>query len=308
MAITAATQLDDFDGFLSPEESAPIFEDAARISVAQTLFPQTPLGISGQKIPYVSTKPTANWVGEGEQKPATRMGLDLRFITPKKLAAIAVMSSEVVRANPGNYSAALRAGLSEAFAIAFDLAVFHDKGGDGTGSGPFDHSLSETTKEVALGDSTQEEGGIYADFNDGLRALVNDTPKRRLTGFALDSIVEPEIRGAVDKNGRPLWVDLPTDTESDALAQVGRLLGRRSAMSDGVANGDIVGFGGNFRKGAWGVIGGINFKVSSEATVTINGELTSLWENNLVAVLAEAEYGFVVTDVEEFVKYTLDGS
>jgi len=37
--------------------------------------------------------------------------------------------------------------------------------------------------------------------------------------------------------------------------------------------------------------------------VTINGALTSLWENNLVAVLAEAEFGYVNSDVESFVKY-----
>ena len=37
---------------------------------------------------------------------------------------------------------------------------------------------------------------------------------------------------------------------------------------------------------------------STEATVTINGSLTSLWEKNLLAIRAEAEYGFVVNDVD----------
>jgi hypothetical protein len=43
--------------------------------------------------------------------------------------------------------------------------------------------------------------------------------------------------------------------------------------------------------------------VSTEAAVTINGSLVSLFERNLVAILAEAEYGFVVNDVEAFVAY-----
>lgn len=38
--------------------------------------------------------------------------------------------------------------------------------------------------------------------------------------------------------------------------------------------------------------------------MTINGKLTSLWENNLVALLAEAEYGFVMQDQAHFGKLT----
>lgn len=40
--------------------------------------------------------------------------------------------------------------------------------------------------------------------------------------------------------------------------------------------------------------------MSTEATVTINGTLTSLWEHNLVAIRAEAEYGWLVNDAESF--------
>src|SRR5690606_25861335 len=128
------------------------------------LFPRVPLGMNGEKIPVVTSKPTANWVGEAGKKPATNMGLGLVHITPKKLAAIAVMSAEVVRANPGNYTGKLREGLAEAFATAFDYAVGYDLGGDGTGSGPFDHYLNATTKRVEIGSTTQADGGIHGDI------------------------------------------------------------------------------------------------------------------------------------------------
>lgn len=306
MAITAATTTSDFDGFLSPAESAPIFDDARRQSVFQQLIPQTPLGINGQKVPVVTTKPTANWVGEGGKKPATSMGMDLLFIEPKKLAAIAVMSAEVIRANPGNINGQIRPYLAEAFATAFDLAVGYDIGGDGTGTSPFSNSLSATTKSVDLGTAAPEEGGIYADLVAGLKLLVDDGKK--LTGFGLDDTIEPDLWGAVDANGRPLYVDLPADDSSAAIARPGRLLNRPSFMGEGVGHGSVAAFGGDFRKAAWGVVGGISYRVSTEATVTINGALTSLWENNLVAVLAEAEYGYVNSDVESFVKYERSGS
>lgn len=308
MAQTAATNTADFSGFLSPAESAPIFDEAARQSAVQALSPRIPLGISGQDIPHVTSKPTANWVSEGGQKPTTKGALGLLNMKPKKLAAISVMSAEVVRANPGGYTDRLREGLAEAFATAFDLATLHNLGGDGTGTGPFDNYVDETTKSVELGTATQANGGIYADLNSVLDLLVTDG--RKLRGWVFDDVAEPILNGAVDLNGRPLFVEQPYDGTS---LDSGRLLRRTAVYAEGIGTeivtgtpntGGIVGYGGDWSKTAWGSVGGISFRVSTEATVTINGTLTSLWENNLVAVLAEAEYGWVMEDPEYLAKIT----
>lgn len=300
MAITAATTRSDFSGFLSPEMSAPIFNEAERQSAFQRLFRRVPLGINGQSIPVVTSKPTANWVGEGQKKHATNMGLGLLDMEPKKLTAIAVFSAEAVRANPGGINELIRPALAGAFATAFDYAVGYGLGGDGTGSGPFAKNLAQTTKSVTLGTTTQANGGIHGDFVAAMRLLVDDGKK--LSGWAVGDSVEPDLWGAVDGNGRPLYVDLPTDDTSQAIARPGRLLNRPSFMGEGVENGTNVGFGGDFTKGAWGAVGGISYRISTEAPVTINGELVSAFENNLVVVLAEAEYGFVLADEESFVK------
>ena len=300
MAITAATTRSDFSGFLTPEQSAPIFNEAERQSAFQRLFRRVPLGINGQTIPVVTSKPTARWTNEGERKHATDMGLGMLEMEPEKLTAIAVMSAEVVRANPGGINQLVRPALAGAFATAFDFAVGYGLGGDGTGSGPFAKNLSQTTKSVTLGSTTQDNGGVHGDFVAAMRLLVNDG--RKLTGWAVGDSIEPDLWGAVNGNGRPLYVDLPTDDTSQAIARPGRLLNRPSYIGEGVENGDTVGFGGDFTKGAWGAIGGISYRISREAAITINGELVSAFENNLVAVLAEAEYGFVLADEEAFAK------
>ena len=302
MAISAATKQSDFEGFIEPSMAAPIFDEAAKQSAFQQLIPRVPLGAAGEKIPVVTSKPTANWTGEGQKKHGTNMGFGLRHIKPQKLTSIAVVSAEVVRANPGNYSGRLREEIAGAFATAFDLAVAYNVGGDGTGTGPFEHYLAETTKAQQIGATTQAKGGVHGDFTAALKTLVDDG--RKLTGWALDDAVEPDILGAVDTNGRPLYAELAHDITTQAVARPGRLLNRPSFMGEGVGNGEVVGFGGDFRKAAWGAVGGISFRVSTEATVTIGGELVSLFENNLVAVLAEAEYGFVIEDVEQFIKLT----
>lgn len=303
MAITAPTKTSDFTGFITPEQSAPIFADAQRQSVVQSLSRRVPLGASGKAIPIVTSRPTANWTAEGVAKHKTSLGMELANMVPKKLTAIAVASTEVIRANPGEYAQVLRSELAGAFALAFDYAALYDIGGDGTGSGPFDNYINQTTKRIELGTASQADGGIHKDIVDGLSLLVNDGKKLR--GFAFDDVVEPLFLQSVDSSGRPIYIDTPLDDTTTAAAQPGRLIGRPSFMGEGVASADGTtgGFGGDWTKTAWGVVGGISFRTSTEATVTINGSLVSLFENNLVAVLAEAEYGWVVADVENFCAY-----
>src|SRR5699024_5045956 len=148
---------------------------------------------------------------------------------------IAVVSAEVVRSNPANYMSLIRSQVAEAFAVAFDAAALH-----GT-STPFTTYIDQTTKSVELGDTAPADGGVHGDIVAGLKELVDDGKK--LTGFALDDVVEPTLLGATDTNGRPIYIDTPLD-ETTAAARPGRLLGRPSYMGDGVAAGEIVGYGG----------------------------------------------------------------
>jgi len=297
VAITAATRTSDFSGFLSREQSEAIFEKAARQSVVQSLARRVPLGINGQSIPVVTGKVTAGWVAEGAQKPASQGSVALKTMDPKKLAAIAVVSAEVVRANPAGYMDLLRPQISEAFAIAFDAAAMH-----GTSS-PFSTNLD-------TGSSTQEFTGtapaftaVYDDLNAGLSTLVN--ADKDPSGFAFDRRMEPVLNGAKDSSGRPLFLDA-TYTEAAGPIRQGSLLGYQTAIGKGVYNASnkVYGYLGDWSQVAWGAVGGISYKVSTEATVTINGTLVSLFENNLVAILAEAEYGFLVNDASAFVKFT----
>lgn len=307
MAVTASTLTSDFSGFINPTIAAPIFERATRMSVVQQLARQVPLGFNGSKIPVVTGRPQAGWVGEGATKPATAGTMSLKTIEPKKLAAIVIVSAEVVRANPGGYMDTLRPNLAEAFAIAFDRAALHDEGPDGSaGAGPFATFIDQTTKGVWIATGTT----IHNDFVAVLDALVTDTDdsgrRYRLTGWALDDVIEPTILDAVDGNDRPLYLDLPTDASAAVIggARPGRLLNRPSFMGEGVADdtAEIIGYGGDWSQAAWGVVGGISYRISTEAAVTINGTLTSAFEHNLVAIVAEAEYGFVVADPEAFVE------
>lgn len=292
MAITAPQLTSDFSGFLTRSQAAPIFEEARKRSVVQQLARQVRLGPNGEAIPVVTGTPVAGWVSEGGQKPSSEGSRTIVTMDPEKIAVIFVQSAEVVRANPAGFMDDLREDAGEAFATAFDAAVLF-----GTAS-PFATNVSATTKSVEIGTAAQAVGGVYGDVVAGLDLLVSDG--RKLTGFAFGDIAEPLFLAQTDTTGRPLFIDSPI---ADSIARSGRLIGRPAFLDEAAAAGTTVGFGGDWTKAAWGAVGGISYSVSTEATVTINAVLTSLWENNLVAVRAEAEYGFVLQDAEHFVKY-----
>lgn len=297
MAITAATKTSDFSGFLNRDQSEAIFAQAAQQSVVQRLARRVPLGINGQSIPVVTGKVTAGWVAEGAQKPASSGAVSLKTMDPKKLAAIAVVSAEVVRANPAGYMDLLRPQIAEAFAISFDSAALH-----GTSS-PFSTNLDTGSSTQEFTGTTPAFTAVYDDLNTGFATLVN--AGKKVTGWAFDSRMEPVFNGAKDTTGRPLWIDSPTVDQAGPLRE-GRLFGRPAFTGDGIyaATPKIYGYAGDWSQVAWGAVGGISYKVSTEAAVTINGALVSLFENNLVAILAEAEYGYLVNDPASFVKFT----
>ena len=297
MAVTAATLTTGFSGFLTPAQSAPIFDLARQQSVVQRLARQIPLGATGVTVPVTTGKLTAGWVAEGATKPASSGTMTLKTMTPKKIGVIAVVSAEVVRADPGNYMENIRGDVAEAFATAFDAAALH-----GT-STPFTTYVDQTANSVEFTGTTPAFTSVWSDLNSALNTLLVQASPRYPTGWALDARFEPVLNGSMDTTNRPLFIESPL-TEAAGPIRAGRLMGRDAFVGPGVygATGKIYGYLGDWTQAAWGTVGGISYSLSTEATVTINGALTSLWENNLVAVLAEAEYGWLVNDTTAFCK------
>ena len=249
MAVTAATLNSGFSGFLNRDQAGPIFNKAAQTSVVQQLARQIPLGINGQSVPVVTGNLTAGWVAEGAQKPASSGTMSLNTMEPKKLSVIAVVSAEVVRANPGDYMNFIRDDVARAFAVAFDAATLH-----GT-STPFTTYVDQTASTVEFTGTAPAFSAVWADLNSALSTLV--TAGKDATGWALDSRFEPVLNGALDSAGRPLFIESPL-TETAGPVRAGRLMGRQAFVGPGVfANtGKIYGYLGDWSQAAWGTVGG----------------------------------------------------
>jgi HK97 family phage major capsid protein len=289
---TKATMTNEFAGFLRPDQAQPIFDEAMKTSVVQSLARQIPVGVNGVEIPITTGKPEAGWVAEAGLKPSTSTAIGIKTMKPHKLAAKTVVSAEVVRANPGGYVDIYKKQIGEAFALAFDKAALY-------GGGPFDTHVAQTQKSVTLGTSAN---GMYGDLVTGLDLLLKD--KKKLNGFVFDTTSETLFLNQVDANKRPIF-ELNNVTEAPVPVTVGRLIGRSARLADNVADATskTVGFGGDWSKCAWGVTSGINFRLSTEAAVTLDGKLVSAFEHNLVVIIAEAEFGWLCADPEAFVAF-----
>lgn len=282
-----------FQGYLDPVQAKDYFAAAQRQSVIQRFATKIPMGATGVRIPHWTGNVSAQWVAEGEKKPITKGNMTKQDVVPHKIATIFVASAEVVRANPGDYLGHMRSDVAVAIAKAFDFAVLY---GDNS---PFARYMAQTSKVQPLGTNLYDSLAVQ-----GLSQLVNDGKKWRQT--ILDDKVEPLLNGSKDDNGRPLFLESTYDEAPGAIRE-GRIVGRPTIILEEVARNNVYGFQGDFSQIVWGQVGGLSYSVSNQATLDLSPEqngsgLTSLWQNNLVAVLVEAEYGVLINDPEAFAK------
>ncbi|MFC9941257.1 phage major capsid protein [Nocardiopsis alba] len=313
---TEPIQLSDVHANLLPRNlTGPIFERANELSAVQRLARRVPLSMDATtSIPVPLDVPTADWVDEGARKPLSSGGVGVKTMTGKKLAVLIPVSMEVARTNAAGLWSQLQSDLPLAFARAFDHAAIHGKSMKGA-TGPFQGYLAQTTNTQQLGATAQNQGGIYADLVKGMEQVVD--ADYDFSGFAADSRLKPKLLLSTDTTGRPIFVDTTTQG-TDAGSGQGTLIGEPIMYSRGVSgkyrrqstmtDTGLRAVGGDWQQCAYGVGMDISVKVSREATyVDEDGTVHSAFQENLVLLLAEAYYGFVVGDADAFVTYTVAG-
>lgn len=122
-----------------------------------------------------------------------------------------------------------------------------------------------------------------------------------MNGIALAPQGKSVILGAVDGQGRPLFVN------SVAEGAVPMILGAKTAMGKGLyvsGTPNTVGVAGDWSQALWGTVEGVQIRYSSDATLVVDKDTTiNLFQQNMFAVCAEIECGFRA-DTDCFVKLT----
>lgn len=250
----------------------------------------------GLEIPMITSDPEASWVAETAAKPVSNPGLNKKTMKAYKLAVIVPFSDEFARDYKALYDA-LVARIPGVLAKKFDATVFN---GSTPGTG-FEVLTSCTAQSIDV--NASGEGGFY-------KALVASdidiaTHDGNINGFAMSAQARGEMLSALDKDGRPIFIN------NVAEGAIPRLIGQPVYYSKGLyfagnaasgtsgssgykpAKPDVLGFAGDWTKALYGTVEGVKVDISNQATLTIDDSAVNLWQNNMFAVKAEIEVGFV---------------
>lgn len=282
----------DSSGVNLPEAVAnEIWANAQEASAVMALARRIELPGSGITIPMVTGDATADWVVESEEKPVSDATVSNKSMTPYKLAVIETFSNEFRRDLPGLYDELARR-LPGALAKKFDETVFHATAAPGS-----NFSLLEGAPTVTL-DGTDTYGDLVA-----VDASISNN-NGVLDGWALSPKARGVLLAAKDGDNRPLLIrDIQTEGAIGSLLGAPVRLVKAAYKADAAGDdGEVLGFAGDWTSAVYGTVEGVQVAVSDQATVNKAGTQVNLWQRNMFAVRAEIEIGFVVRDVNHFVK------
>lgn len=268
---------------LPNDVSSEILQKTVGESVVMQLARQIALPGRGTQIPVITGDPTASWVSETGAKPVSNPTISKKIMQAHKLAVIVPFSNEFRRDAAALYDALIER-LPGALAKEFDKTVFF---GPASGSlANFDNFSAVTAQSL----SSSVYGGLVA--ADGDIAEAGGV----MNGIVLSPQGKSVLLGALDGEYRPLF-------NTVAEGGITRVLGANTyvtsaAYKAGTAgtggNPDILGFAGDWSHALFGTVEGVTIDYSSDATLTLADSSTvNLFQNNMFAVRAEIEVGFV---------------
>ena len=268
---------------LPNEVSTEILQKTQEGSMVMQLARQIALPGRGAQIPIIAGDPTAAWVSETGTKAVSNPTLDKKIMQAHKLAVIVPFSDEFARDAAALYDA-LIARLPGVLAKKFDNTVFF-----GPSSGTlanFDDLSGVTGYALDTANKTAYDGLVAAD-------VAISEQGGTVTGFAFSPQGRGILLSAQDAQKRPLFIN------NVAEGAVPRILGAptyfgSAAYKAGTSNTpDIVGFAGDWTHAMYGVVECVKIDYSADATHTSGNTTINLFQQNMFAVRAEIEVGFV---------------
>ena len=270
--------------------SSEILQKTQEASAIMRLARKVTLPGNGVQIPMITGDPEAQWVTETGSKPVSNPTLDKKIMQAHKLAVIVPFSNEFRRDAAALYSA-LVSRLPGVLAKKFDATVFF---GPESSLANFD-DLSSVTKQSL-------QSSVYG----GLVNADTDISEQggTINGYAFSPQGRGMLLGALDGVNRPLFINSIADSDIPKLLGAATYFTAGAYKAGSAAAGstpavpDVVGFAGDWTHAMWGTVEGVKIDVSDQASLAykdaLNQDATlNLWQQNMFAVRAEIEVGFV---------------
>lgn len=272
---------------LDPEQAAEVWSGVNDVSAVLQLAQRVDLPGAGVSVDIITGDPEAEWVSETNEKPVDRPTIGSKLMTPYTAAVIVPFSNQFRRDKARLYQEIVRK-LPQALGRKLDSTVF---GGTAPGS-----NFDTLTGAAAVGIAGNTYKGLIA--ADQAVAAGGGA----LNGWALSPQARGLLLGAVDNQGRPLFINnIQTDGAVPALLGA-PVYQTKAVYKAGTPN--QLGYAGDWTSAHVGIVEDISLSISDQATITDGGTTINLWQRNMFAVRAEFEVGFRVRDIAQFVKLT----
>lgn len=279
-------------------------------SVVRRIAGTTPVPLEGTAVGFQTGSIEAGVVGEGELKPVGSLGQRQKFIKPIKVAAVAWWTKELRMKNPVRVLDRIEESMAGAISRALDAAVLYADN-PVTGKIVGMECVNDTPHRVILGTSNKADGGLSTDIMAGYDLVEENYHYGEFSAFAADPRLRSRLRTATDLQGRPIYAgdgnqgSLTANLGSilDLPASYGKAVSNRGAA--GLVPTNVLAFGGDFRNALqYGFTENMTMRKTDVGTIQDGDTTVNLFQQNAEAVLVEAIFGWIITDVNAFVAYT----
>jgi len=274
-------------GTIPQEFGEGIVKDVIENSKVMQLGVHEPMTKQKKVFNYLAKGPGAYWVGEGQRIETSKAEWLQVEMEAKKLGVILVASREFLQYSLSDFFNQMKPKIAEAFHKKFDEAAILDV------DNPFTQSIEGS---VILADNVLAEP-ITADAIYNLEDLVTDEDYEP-NAFVSKTQNRSTLRPLVDGEGLAAarLYDRSTN-ELDGLPVV-------DLKSSELEKGHI--YTGDFDQIRYGIPYNINYSISEEAqlstVVASDGNPVNLYEQELIAVRATMDIGFMVINDNAFAK------
>ena len=260
-------------GYLVPTELMKEIVGLAREkSIVLPRARHIPMKSNTINIPARGTAPNVYWVDEGAQITLdTALNFGQKTLNAKKLAAIVAVTDELLADNIVDLVDYINAEVAEQFALEFDNQAL-----TGTGS-PITGILGDSNVNTVTMDTGNTK---FSDMTaDDLSDLIDALQSVALPGasFILHRTILGHVRTLKDNNGNYIWAPPAGNQPATIWSYPYLLSDKMPALSDSDAGKAFVIFG-NLKYFFVGDKGEMRADVSTEASVTSGGTLTSAYE------------------------------
>ncbi|MCW3039365.1 MAG: ArV2 [Solirubrobacterales bacterium] len=237
-------------------------------------------------------RPTASFVAEGADKPATGAEYSTVTVDIKKIASTIMYTEELIEDAQTDPTVLVNQDVRAAFAELIDQhALGRDRNGAITSQ--FNSTLASTTSTVEY-DQTKQDAMALA-VSSAMETISRNGYNPN--GLILAADAQSTLRAARDGFGRPLYTDgfqaAPATLYGMNITSTTNL----QSVAGTAGAGRVIGIVGDFDQSLMAVRNDIRVKFSDQATVNVGGTDHRLWQQNKVASLWECRVGFVAHDV-----------